>query len=127
MTLESRLDKKLSKTVIGPGDRELLSLTHQPSNRALCTRYQWGTRVHRLIRILGIVLIAFAATATLAAQPNGNANGRGNGNGNAYAYGQQEREVVSVPEPATLTLLGLGIGGGLLARRWASRRKAPRA
>ena len=64
--------------------------------------------------IVGIAILAGVAAA---------AQGRGRGNGPSQTPPGQERKANKVPEPA-LTLLGVAaVGGGLLARRWTSRRK----
>ncbi|MBA2604221.1 MAG: PEP-CTERM sorting domain-containing protein [Acidobacteria bacterium] len=74
-----------------------------------------------------IILACSAVFLLLVADASVSAQGRGRGGerGNAPDIPPgQERKIVQVPEPATLTLLGLAVGGGLMARRWTSRRQS---
>ena len=82
--------------------------------------------MHKIIATVATAGIVLVACATAGAQPNGNGNGNGYGRAPGHTPPGQERRIQSVPEPATLTLLGLGAGGGLLARRWASKRAGKR-
>ena len=75
-----------------------------------------------IILACSAVVLLLVADASLSAQGR---SGRADGPGNAPATPPgQEGRIVQVPEPATLTLLGLAVGGGLMARRWTSRRQS---
>jgi len=83
----------------------------------------------RFPKLLTVPLLATAAIL-LSAEPGdadrGRGRGVGRGNGPEIPPGHARKvDAVTVPEPGTLTLLAVGLGGGLLVRRWSSRKPQP--